>query len=289
VVHTDSSTLRYELTENVLPIEVDSAQLQQVIMNLVTNAIDSLKGGVGEVTIRTDMIQAERLYLDSCLCGNTLPTGPYVLLEVSDTGKGIPPESFEKIFDPFFSTKSEGRGLGLAAIQGIVRGHKGALKMESTVGKGTRFQVLFSPAARELPDKDLGSLAVDIVQSTSNETVLVVDDSLEILDTTSDLLTSVGFVVITADNGADAIAVCQSRKSEIDILVVDMRMPGIGGAEVCRSFRQVSPTALIVLVSGHSAEEQVIELCLDSNTVFLQKPYRLKRLLDVISELNKSR
>ena len=289
VIHTESSTLRYELSENVLPIEVDIAQLQQVIMNLVTNASDSLKEGVGEVTVRTDMIEADRLYLDSCLCGNALPAGAYVLLEVSDTGTGIELENVDKIFDPFFSTKSEGRGLGLAALQGIVRGHGGALKLESTVGKGTCFQVLFSPAAKDSLDKDLGLLVAEKAPSTSNETVLVVDDSPEILDTTSDLLASSGFVVITAENGADAIAICQSRKSEIDILVVDMRMPGIGGAEVCRSFRQLSPTALIVLVSGHSAEDQVIELCLNPRTAFLQKPYRLESLLEAISELRKVR
>jgi signal transduction histidine kinase len=286
VVHSTSSILRYDFTENALHIDVDSAQLQQVIMNLVTNAVDSLEDGVGEVMVRTDLVDVSRSYLDSCLCGNSLPEGPYVLLEVRDTGRGIPPESYDKIFDPFFSTKSESRGLGLAALQGIVRSHGGALKLESTVGEGTCFQVLFTPAVWDSSQVDSGSPAVVArAEPTSIETVLVVEDSPEILETTADLLSSAGFAVITAANGAKALEIGENRKDEIDFLVVDMRMPGVGGAEVCRRFRQWLPTVSIVLVSGHSAEHQVMELCLDSRTAFLQKPYRLENLLEVISEL----
>ncbi len=285
---TRGCELVYELDDRLLPIEVEPTQIHQVVLNLVTNAIESLGPGSGRVTVRTGRMTASRSFLQGCLLGVDLAEGEYIYLEVEDGGVGIDLSTLGKIFDPFYTTKSEGRGLGLAALQGIVRGHGGALTVESTAGVGTRFRILFAPtdkkvvpAARSLPTME-DATGPESLAAKLGRTVLLVDDADDVRNITSALLARGGFVVLPASSGEEGIELFLQRGEEVDLVLLDLRMPGIGGAETCRRLRDLDRKLPIVLVSGHGIEEEVSELTREPCTVFLQKPYGLTGLLQVL-------
>lgn len=282
------SSLSYELADDLPGIEVDPAQLQQVVLNLVTNAMDSLKnkGGRGDVTVRTGLMFATKSYLASCLLGSELPEAEYVFLEVEDEGSGVEVALITKIFDPFFSTKSEGRGLGLAALQGIVRSHGAALSLVTAVGKGTCFRVLFAPSEKPLQTRF--SADSDRPSIVRGETVLVVDDTDSVREITSALLARVGYEVVGVSSGEEAVDRIQTLGEDIDYVVLDMRMPGMGGAEACRLIHQIRPNLPVILVSGDAGGDEVLELTSTSHTTYLQKPYRLNSLLQAMHDLRKT-
>ena len=272
--------LRNELAPELPAIEVDPAQLQQVLLNLVTNAIDA-SNSKGDVWIRTGLIFADSDYLSGCSVGQQLPEGDYVFLEVVDNGVGIPSEALDRIFDPFFTTKSEGRGLGLAALQGIVHGHDGALEVRSSPGEMTVFRVLFpptskapapSPPTRPRPDTP-----------PEERIILVVDDDDEVRNITTSLLSRVGSTVVQASSGEEALQLLATGEHSFDAIVMDLRMPGIGGAETCRAIRKLNAEVFILLASGYGVEDDVEELVRDPKTRFLQKPFGLSQLLKELS------
>jgi CheY-like chemotaxis protein len=245
--------------------------------------MDALKRGIGRVTVRTGVFFATRSYLSSCLLGDELPEGDYVFLEVEDEGAGIDPCTVDSIFDPFFSTKSEGRGLGLAALQGIVRSHGGALSVRTAVGEGACFRVLFAPSDK--PFEARFTADVERSEIVRGETVLVVDDTESVREITSALLSRIGYNVVTASSGEGGIERLEALGLSIDWVVLDMRMPGMGGAESCVQMHQIRPDLPIILVSGDAGEDEVLKLTEDSHTTYLQKPYGLNRLLQTMHAL----
>ncbi len=258
----------------------DPGQLQQVIMNLVINGAEAIGEAQGTITIRT-----RALHLDGVdgtqwpLSGNSLAAGDYVWIEVVDTGCGMSPEVRSRVFDPFFSTKPKGHGLGLSAVQGIIRGHRGGLGVDSEVGLGTTFRLL-------LPVGSLDPLAVPPVvlemPPREGRIVMVIDDEDYMLEVVGDILEIHGHEPILARSGEEGIALLQRHGTRIDLVLLDLTMPGLGGVETFRRLRAMQPGVPVVLSSGFAEEEATNQLKGMALSGFLQKPYLAKDLIRMI-------
>ena len=271
VSRSKKATLAYQLADDLPPIAADAAQLGQVIMNLITNASEALGERSGAITVSTGMRECDREYLRSPWLEETPPSGRYVYLEVRDTGCGMDAATLARIFDPFFSTKFVGRGLGLAAVLGIVRRHHGAIQVHSEAGVGTTIRVLLPPAERIAASADAPQFPAGAGPRTG--TILVVDDEPEVLEVASISLDQLGFQVLTAPDGRAALDVFRTHAREIDAVLLDLTMPHLSGAEVFREMRRVRPGVPVVLTSGYS-EREVAERLADADySGFLQKPY----------------
>lgn len=269
--------LQQEFSEPLPAIEGDLGQIQQVVMNLIINAVEAIGDQTGVVRLHTSSqtinprAQGMTFYGDS-----PLQSGFYVCLEVEDNGPGMTAETQAKIFDPFFSTKFTGRGLGLAAVLGIVRGHKGGLQVSSETGNGTTFR-LFFPAAQ--------ATAVPIPAPTKVSTaplqafVLVIDDETMVREAVADILGLRNIQVIQAEDGQAGLQAFQAHQDKIQLVLLDLSMPGLSGEETCVALRQINPRVKIILSSGYSQSE-ISERHADLDvTAFLQKPYSAEALL----------
>ncbi len=277
------AVLKYHFADNLPLIEGDATQLRQVIMNLITNASEAIGDKSGIITVGTGVMEADQSYLADTYVNDELPRGSYVYLEVSDTGCGMDQETQKKIFDPFFTKKFMGRGLGLAAVLGIIRGHNGAIKVYSEVGKGSTVKVLF-------PCSTLNSKAV--LQATKQEigwrgsgTILVVDDEQTVRAVAKMILEEFGFDVLTANDGAQAVEVFREHAKQIDAVLLDMTMPRLSGEEVFTELRRIRPDVPVVLSSGYNEEEATARFTGKGLAGFLQKPYRPNALIQKLREL----
>ncbi len=272
--------LRHELGERLPPIQADRTQLSQLVANLVSNAWESLEGRAGVVTLRS---RAERLspaQLGNLETASELDPGEYVVLEVEDNGPGIPSGLRRRIFDPFFTTKLTGRGLGLAAVLGIVRGHGAGIEVLSEKERGTRVRVCFPVAAQDgfeprLPPSALTTLA--------GRTVLVVDDDEGVRSVAQLALTGAGVEVLLASHGQEALELFASRPSEVDLVVLDLSMPGIGGRDVCGAVHRLNPRARILLSSGFDEGVATVDFGPAELIGFLKKPYSPAELLERVT------
>ncbi len=272
-----------DLDENLPPVTGDPSQLQQVVMNLVINGAESIGEAPGILSIRTRRLQLEQVdNREWPLSGNTLVPGEFVLVEVQDTGCGMTEEVRTRVFDPFFSTKPKGHGLGLSAVQGIIRAHRGGLAVQSEVGVGSTFRILLpvgypeSPARRPVPR----SLA-----QGSRRTVLVIDDEDYMLEVVRDVLESHGHASLLALSGEQGIEMLGREPERIDLVLLDLTMPGLGGVETLRRLRKVTPGIPVVLSSGFAAEEALGQLKGLNLDGFLQKPYLAADLLRMVETL----
>jgi DNA-binding LacI/PurR family transcriptional regulator/signal transduction histidine kinase len=279
------ATLLFELDEQLPDIEGDVAQINQVFVNLVINAAEAAGQGGGKVLVRTATRFLEASYFDDNIVGAKLASDSYVYTEVSDTGTGIPPEIKDKIFDPFFTTKFTGRGLGLAAVLGIVRGHKGAVKVHSTKGVGTRFEVVF-PILKRLSVIPKHSTAPP-PKWTGRGAVLLVDDEPTVLRAGGRLLKRMGFEVLTASGGQEGIDILSSRAHVVTVVILDITMPGKGGIETMDAMRKIDSKLPIVLTSGYSEQYAAASLGNESPSAFLQKPYDMQQLNLVLGKVLK--
>ena len=271
--------LQQEFSEPLPAIEGDLGQIQQVVMNLIINAVEAIGDQAGVVRLHTSSqtinprTQSMTFYGDS-----PLQSGFYVCLEVEDNGPGMTAETQAKIFDPFFSTKFTGRGLGLAAVLGIVRGHKGGLQVSSETGKGTTFR-LFFPAAR--------ATAVPIPAQTKVSTaplqafVLIIDDETMVREAVVDILGLRNIQVLQAGDGQTGLQVFQAHQDKIQLVLLDLSMPGLSGEETCIALRQINPRVKIILSSGYSQSEISERHAGLDVTAFLQKPYSAEDLLKI--------
>lgn len=274
-------TLRESYAENLPSIDADKTQLHQVVMNLITNASESLGDDEGVVSIRTGALEA-RGERDS-----PHEATAKVFLEVSDTGQGMDAETKAKMFDPFFSTKFTGRGLGLAAVQGIVRAHGGTMRVDSKPHRGTTFTVLFPSAHRDVSPIIDEADAGPVVRASG--TILVIDDEESVRTVARIALEEKGFEVILANDGFDAIEVFRRRASSIDAVLLDLSMPRLSGEETLAELRDARPDIRIVLTSGHSEQEISHKFAGKGLAGFVQKPFRASELVDEIqSALNAS-
>jgi PAS domain S-box-containing protein len=262
--------LRLELEEGLPVVEADLSQLQQLVMNLVLNAAEAIGEGVGTVRVTTGLQEVNESYLREPFVADRISPGTYVYLEVQDTGCGMTEEIKLKIFDPFFTTKLSGRGLGLSAVLGIVRGHRGAIRVVSTPEEGTTFKVLLPAATGRTVETRVESFPIDVRGSGS---LLVVDDEELVRCFAKDVLEGCGYEVLEAANGQEAVDLFRHRASQIAVVLLDMNMPVMGGEEALRQLRAIRSDVRIVLSSGYDEIDAVQRLAGESWVEFIQKPY----------------
>jgi CheY-like chemotaxis protein len=256
-----------ELEAGLPSVDGDPARLGQVVRNLVANAAEASPEG-GAVIVRTGAAELDRAALSRCFLGQALPEGTYVRLEVEDGGAGMDAETRARLFDPFFSTKFTGRGLGLAAVLGIVRGHGGAIEVESAAGRGTRVAVLL-PARAGAGRAARGEAG----PAASGARVLVVEDDAAVRAVAGETLRRAGFVPVCVAEGADALAWLREEAAGIRAVVLDWTLPGTSGGEVLDALREARPDVPVVLVSGHPPEVAARALGARGADAFLQKPF----------------
>jgi PAS domain S-box-containing protein len=254
---------RDELLAQPALIRANRAQIGQLVMNLITNAAEAVGDGPGSVLVATR---------------NREDGGQdWVALTIRDTGRGMDAKTLARIFDPFYSTKGPGRGLGLAAVQGIVRSAGGELSVESAPGEGSTFEVVF-PSAQESTRVSPAVASAEDGFSGSG-TLLVVDDEPMVRKVARVLLESAGFDVVEAANGVEAVDLYRARAAEIRAVLLDVTMPGLGGVEALKRIREVDPGARVILSSGYDERDTISHLDRDQGVEFLQKPYRARTLL----------
>jgi two-component system cell cycle sensor histidine kinase/response regulator CckA len=280
---TKKSTLRLRLTKDIPSVEADLAQLRQVIMNLVINASEAIGEHGGVITVCTGLMQCDRSYLAATFVDEQLPEGQYVFLEVSDDGAGMDELTRGRIFEPFFTTKFTGRGLGLSAVLGIVRGHKGAIKVYSEPGKGTTIKVLFP--ASSAPAQPLQGQAPTERQWRGSGTVLMADDEETVRKVGGQMLAHLGFKAILAGDGQQALSAFLVHKESIVCVIVDLTMPALDGEETFREIHRIDPRIPVILSSGYNEQEAVQRFVGKGLAGFLQKPYQLSQLRQKLREV----
>ena len=247
---------------------VDRTQLGQVIMNLAVNARDAMTNG-GVITIRTANVTLDKLYATE---HTEVTPGPYALLQVTDSGHGMDEDTRSRVFDPFYTTKKAGTGLGLATVYGIVKQSGGHISLYSELGMGTTFKLYFprvsSPAGALAPPTNgsAGSLA-------GTETILLVEDEEEVRPLIADALRSYGYDVLEASNGADALEVADDPEKPIDLLLSDVVMPGMNGRELSERMLAERPTLKVLFTSGYPADTIIRHGIAEATTAYLEKPY----------------
>jgi len=273
--------VRLELADGLPCIEADAAQIQQVIMNLVINGAEAIpENHTGTVLVATGVQDIDAAYIRTTLRDTEIAEGQYVTLEVHDTGVGISPNAVCRIFDPFFTTKFMGRGLGLSAVKGIVRGHKGAIKVYSAPGQGTTFKLLF-PASRQQGAKT-ASRTVEQNLLAGSGTVLVIDDEEIVRRTAQATLERFGYKVLLADDGLQGVSRFRELAAEIDVVLLDMTMPVMSGEETFRELRLIRSDVRVILSSGYNEIEAIRRFTEKGLAGFLQKPYTSVRLAEVV-------
>ncbi|MDE3154273.1 MAG: PAS domain S-box protein [Acidobacteriota bacterium] len=281
--------LRFDFGDALPAVHADVSQVRQIVMNLITNASDALGDRNGVITIRTGLVRVDAQYLSDTYVNEALPDGPYVFVEVSDTGCGMDAATRARIFDPFFTTKFTGRGLGLAAVLGIVRGHHGAIKVYSEPGMGTTFKVLL-PAAAEAAH-ELAAPAPVREEWHSDGLVLVVDDEEGVRTVAQGVLERCGFDVLEAGDGREGVDVFRAHAGEIRAVLLDMTMPRMSGVEALREIRQIRRDVPVILSSGYSEADAVDHFRFGGDELagFIQKPYAAAGLVDKLRQVLESR
>jgi CheY-like chemotaxis protein len=274
---TKKASLRVELRPQLPHVYADSTQIRQVMMNLVINASEAIGDHSGMIRVRTGLLHADAAYFEDAAGTGEAGPGEYVFVEVSDTGCGMSPETQARIFDPFFTTKFTGRGLGLAAVLGIVRGHKGALKILSEVGKGSTFKFLL-PVATVLPQPQLNRTTNAGGTWRGSGTILVVDDDPTVRAVTSRMVEACGFEVLQAVDGKHGVEVFSENRQQIRAVVLDMTMPNLNGQEAFEAMRKIEPKVKVLLMSGFSEYATSERFNGKSPGLFLQKPFKPEEL-----------
>lgn len=277
--------LDYEFAEDLPPVEVDTSQIRQLLVSLITNASGAMTGESGRIAITTSERTASSDELVSIYLDDDLPEGNYVCLEVSDTGPGMDELTVEHIFDPFFTTKETGRGIGLAAVLGIVRGHKGAVNVDSEPGKGSTFRVLFPASDKELRTEEeiTGKRGPD--SGEVSETVLIVDDEETVRRVGSTMLSRHGYTVLTASDGRKGVDIFRENADQIDVVLLNMTMPELNGPETYEIMRKIDPEVKVILCTGFEEEDTKKSFANHGLAGFIQKPFEMDLLLSKLEEV----
>ncbi len=279
------AVLKYDLARNLPAILADATQIRQIVMNLIVNASEAIGDRSGVIAVTTGAMICDAHYLKSVYLNESLLEGLYVYLEVSDTGMGMTPDVMARIFDPFFTTKFTGRGLGLSALLGIVRAHKGTVKVYSEPGKGSTFKVLF-PAASEHSVAH-GTESANEAFHELKGTALVVDDDETIRSLARRALERAGMQVLTAADGREGVMLFKKFADVIDVVLLDMTMPGLNGEEAYREMRLCRPGVRVILSSGYTEADATSRFAGKGLAGFIQKPYRQSELLVKIANVLK--
>jgi two-component system cell cycle sensor histidine kinase/response regulator CckA len=259
-------------------VKADKAQMEQILLNLYVNAADAMYGG-GSLYLNTMNVthraMANKPY--------QVKPGNYVLLTVRDTGRGMDKETMERIFKPFFTTKglAKGTGLGLASVYGILKSHGGYIDVESEKGHGTTFYV-YLPASEEVVVKEI---SIDENFVMGNETILLVDDEELVLDAGAQLIEAMGYRVIRAKSGAEAVKIFRRSKDTIDLVILDVVMPEMGGGETFDRLRGIDSEIKVLLSSGYSLDGEAGEIMRRGCEGFIQKPFKIEKLSKKLREI----
>ena len=275
-----NATIRWVPAPGLPGLEGDMAQIQQVIMNLVLNASDAVAGQGGTITLRTHLEHLTREVIDRHYPGQPLKPGPHLVLEVADDGPGMSPQVKERIFDPFYTTKFTGRGLGLSAVQGILRSHGGGVRVLTEAGRGTTFRLLFPALISAKPAPFLEPVGLGAYHGTG--TVLLVEDEDALRAVAKALLIRLGFEVLEGRDGLEALQAFHAHRAQIRLILMDLTMPRMDGKEAYRELRRAGARAPILLCSGFGAEEALQGFRGQGLAGFVQKPYRFNVLLDAV-------
>lgn len=269
-VVSKKAALDIELEAGLPPVRGDATQIRQVLMNLVMNASDALEGGSGSIRVSTSLCRATAADLANSYLDDSLEPGPYLCMEVSDTGCGMSRDVLGRIFEPFYSTKAAGHGLGLAAVLGILRAHSAAVIVDSEPHRGTTFKILLpaalgaSPRVRSEPPRPKPG-------ARPSARVLVADDEEAVLTVTCKTLERLGYECVRCSNGAEALALLSEDEPDVDIALLDLTMPELGGGEVLEELRRRGATTPVILMSGFGATSP--ELASAGPTEFIEKPF----------------
>jgi CheY-like chemotaxis protein len=257
---------------------VDRGQIEQVLLNLYVNAWHAMDGG-GDLYLRTKNVTLEKK--DVTPLG--VAPGNYVKISVTDTGVGIDEETQRRIFEPFFTTKEMGRGtgLGLASAYGIIQNHGGVIDVDSKEGKGTTFNIYLPASAKKIPKEE--DRPTTVLRGT--ESVLLVDDEDMIIDVGQEILEEMGYKVFLARSGKEAVETYAKNKHKIDMVILDMIMPDMGGGEAYDRMKEVDPNVKVLLSSGYSIEGQASDILARGCNGFIQKPFSVKQLSHTIRQV----
>ncbi len=261
-------------------VTVDPSQLRQVVMNLVLNASEALEGERGTIVVTTGSVDCDEAALRRTVLAEGCAPGTYVFLEVTDSGCGMDAATQARMFEPFFTTKFKGRGLGMAAVLGIVRGHEGTIEVESHVGRGTRLRVLL-PASPATAAPQASEPAV-APERWGNGVLLIADDEREVRRVVAAMLSRMGFEPLEARDGAEALALFRRHGDRIVGVLLDLTMPVMDGLEALDELRRLAPTTPVVLSSGYGEEQAERRLAAHAGVVFVAKPYTHAGLADAL-------
>ena len=268
-----------ELADDLWAAEVDRGQIEQVLLNLYVNAWQAMSQG-GDLYLQTENVILDHSYVKPY----KVEPGRYVKISVSDTGVGIDKETQKRIFEPFFTTKEMGRGtgLGLASVYGIIKSHGGYINVYSEKERGTVFTI-YLPASEKEIVKDKDAISAPIIKGSG--TILLIDDEQMILDVGIELLDELGFTVISAMSGNEAIEAFQNGRDKIDLIIMDMIMPGMGGGETFDRLKKIDPDIKVLLSSGYSINGQATEILRRGCDGFIQKPFNMNQLAEKVQQV----
>ena len=267
-----------KLDRAIWTVEVDRGQIEQVMLNLYVNAWQAMLEG-GDLYLNTENVTLDSSYVKPY----KVKPGRYVKISVTDTGVGIDKDTQKRIFEPFFTTKEMGRGtgLGLASVYGIVKSHGGYINVYSELDQGTTFTIYLPASGKQVVEDE--SVAADIVRGTG--TILLIDDEQMILTVGQELLEELGYTVLPAMSGQEAIEIFQKQHAEIDMIIMDMVMPGMTGSETFDRLKQISPDAKVLLSSGYSVDGQASDILKRGCDGFIQKPFNMNQLSQKIKNI----
>jgi CheY-like chemotaxis protein len=278
------ATLRFQLQPNLPAIMADSTQMRQIIMNLVINASEALGEHDGIITLSTSLVRPAPGFFEGAVLAPPEPAADFLQLEVSDTGAGMTPETIAKIFDPFYTTKFAGRGLGLAAVQGIIRSHHGGLKVRSAPDRGSIF-TLFLPATAVAPAEAAQPRRATATPWKQQGRALIIDDEDHVLKVTAGLLQSCGMQTELARDGYEGIDLFRTHPNDFDLVVLDMTMPRLSGEETLQLLREIRPDVRVLFMSGYNRREVIATLAGAGELGFIQKPFTLDSLREQIQAM----
>ena len=264
---------------DVPTIRADGSQMQQLVMNLITNASEAIGDRPGEIRVHLGVLDVSKEVLNQARVSETLEPGRFVYLEVSDTGQGMEEETVERMFDPFFSTKDSGRGLGLAAAVGILRIHSGAIHVESAPGRGTSIRVLLGATQGEAATQEPVAKSAEL---TGFGTILVVDDDAAALEVSQSILEHFGCEVLLAKDGQAGWDIYRKNANIIDLVLLDMTMPSMDGVAVLEQIRSVDDRTPVVVMTGYTPSRAMERFGEVKPTDVLAKPFRVETFIETI-------
>ena len=278
------ASIDLELAPGLLQVVADAAQVRQIMMNLVLNASEAIGDRPGRIRITTGMIRPDSACFDDAVCAPEQPAAEYVFLRVQDDGCGMTAAVRARIFEPFFTTKFTGRGLGLSATLGIVRGHQGALKLESEPGQGTTFTLLLPRATEQPAEPEVPAPTAPAWQGKGN--ILVVDDEANVRHVAGRALETLGFTVTAAQDGREAVELFAANPAGFTAVLMDLTMPRLNGLEAFAQMRQIHPSVRVVLMSGYDAQASTASVTARGLAGFLSKPFELAKLREQMRALD---